>query len=71
MSDPHFWFALAYAAVPFSIGVYVLMVDADIIEGHDELSEWIRENRIGFLIVGIIFIVLAGSEFYRFIQAFR
>lgn len=74
MSDPHLWFAFAYAAVPFAIGAYVLMVDADILEdetGKDELYNWIHEHRIAFLVVGVVFLALAGTEFYRFIQAYK
>lgn len=74
MPDKHLLGAIAYAAIPFAIGVYILLIDGDVLKdktGKDDLYQWIHEYRKVFLVIGLLFLALAGSEFLRFLGAFK
>lgn len=66
--------AIVYAAVPFLIGVYILLVDAGILKdksGKDEFYQWIKSNRLAFLLGATALMIFAGFEFFRFLAAFK
>ncbi len=73
MNEKHLIGALFYAALPFLIGVYIILVDAGVFKdksGHDEFYQWIKSNRVPFLLGGILLIVFAVFEFLRYLGAF-
>jgi hypothetical protein len=71
--DPvHLWGALAYSAIPFAIGAYLLLIDSGVLKdrsGRDDLYRWIRENLIAWFAVGGALMTLAAFEFFRFLGA--
>lgn len=73
MHEPlHLWGALAYAAIPFAIGVYVLLIDSRVLRdrsGKDDLYQWILGNPVAWLCVGAALLALAVFEFFRFLGA--
>ena len=72
--DKHLLAGLLYASIPFGLGVYLLLIDSGALKdrsGHDDFYQLIREHRIAALVVGIVLVVLAFTEFFRFLDVAR
>ena len=70
--DKHLIGALVYASIPFGIAVYLFLIDLGVFEdksGHDEFYQTILEHRLATAIAGIVLMLFAAFELFRYLGA--